>query len=114
MVEKSVREDGKIAVLVSAGYGAGWSTWNTVYEEVAEALLFDADVVKMVLEDRFDEIEEFVTTKYKDMVGGGWLVTYGAKELYVEWVDKGERFIIDEYDGAENLVREREIYWYEA
>jgi len=111
MVEKYVREDGKIAVLVSAGYGAGWSTWNTVDEELAEALLFDADVVKMVLEDREDEIEAFVTEKYKD---NDWLVTGGAKDLFVEWVNKGERFVIDEYDGAEHLVRETETYWYEA
>lgn len=116
MVEKYVREDGKIAVLVSAGYGAGWSTWNTVDEELAEALLFDADVVKMVLEDREDEIEAFVTAKYKDKTDDGWnyLVTAGAKDLYVEWVNKGERFVIDEYDGAEHLVRETETYWYEA
>lgn len=114
MVEKYVREDGKIAVLVSAGFGAGWSSWNTVDEDLAEALLFDVDVVKMVLENRKDEIEDFVTAKYKDMTEGGWLVTVGAKDLDVEWVDKGERFVIDEYDGAESLIREKETYWYEA
>lgn len=114
MVEKYVREDGKIAVLVSVGFGAGWSTWNTVDEELAEALLFDADVVKMVLEGREDEIEDFVTAKYKDKADDGWLVTAGAKDLDVEWVDKGERFVIDEYDGAESLVREKETYWYEG
>ena len=25
---EKIIEDGKVAVLVSKGYGAGWSTWN--------------------------------------------------------------------------------------
>ena len=36
-IEKVVR-DGKVAVLVSPGYGAGWSTWNIcLAEEIGRA-----------------------------------------------------------------------------
>jgi hypothetical protein len=44
----------KVAVLVSAGYGAGWSTWAT--DEYREAYLFHPKLVQMVEEGRQDEI----------------------------------------------------------
>lgn len=48
MVERFTREDGKVAVLISPDYGAGWSTW--VGEQDKEALLFHAQIVKEVLD----------------------------------------------------------------
>lgn len=48
MVERFTREDGKVAVLISPDYGAGWSTW--VSEQDKEALLFHAQIVKEVLD----------------------------------------------------------------
>lgn len=48
MVERFTREDGKVAVLISSDHGAGWSTW--VSEEDEEALLFQAEIVKSVLD----------------------------------------------------------------
>lgn len=47
MVERYTREDGKVAVLISPGYGAGWSTWAS--DEDVEFFLFDATMVKAVL-----------------------------------------------------------------
>lgn len=47
MVERYTREDGKVAVLISPGHGAGWSTWAA--DEDVEFLLFDAKIVKAVL-----------------------------------------------------------------
>lgn len=43
MAERFTREDGKVAVLISPEYGAGWSAW--VSEEDEEALVFDAKIV---------------------------------------------------------------------
>lgn len=48
MVERFTREDGKVAVLISPEYGAGWSTW--VSEEDGEVLLFHTQIVKEVLD----------------------------------------------------------------
>ena len=45
-MDKVIR-DGKVAVLVSYGYGAGWSTWNSAR---SDSLLFDPDIVQMVLD----------------------------------------------------------------
>lgn len=94
MVEKVVR-DGKVAVLVSPGYGAGWSTWADAPEEA----LFSPDVVSWVeagkprdvLREKEDEWE----------AGFGYLG--GLEDLQVEWVPEGSRFRIEEYDGFETL-----------
>ena len=30
-VERYINEDGKVGVLISGGFGAGWSTWAVSY-----------------------------------------------------------------------------------
>ena len=95
MIDKFER-DGKVAVLISTDYGAGWYTWNT---ELGEQLLFDPEIVLLVLEKKSDkEIHDFCSKKYPTAYCGG------ADDLEVEWVDKGEHFHIQEYDGAETLL----------
>ena len=42
-MEKVIKE-GKVAVLVSPNYGAGWYSWNSGYKE----LLFHPKLVEMV------------------------------------------------------------------
>ena len=44
---KKVEKDGKIAVLVSGGFGAGWSTWMD--DEHAKVLLYHHEIVDLVL-----------------------------------------------------------------
>ena len=43
---EKIEKNGKVAVLYSSGYGAGWSTWN---EGHREALCMDARIVGPVL-----------------------------------------------------------------
>ena len=93
MVEKYER-DGKVAVLISTGYGAGWSTWNG---EHAEALTFDRDIVEAVLAGDIAEAIAIAKAKYPDGYYGG------ASDLAVMWLDKGAQFEIEEYDGSESL-----------
>ena len=45
LAERVVR-DGRVAVLVSPGFGAGWSTWAD--RELRKRLLFDPEVVAWV------------------------------------------------------------------
>ena len=44
-MEKVIR-DGKVAVLLSAGYGAGWGSWNYGIHEV---IMFHPKIVQMVM-----------------------------------------------------------------
>lgn len=86
-----VERDGMVAVIVSPGFGAGWSTWADD-ESVA---VFAPDVVAWIEAGKpeIDVGEKF--GKY------GYLGGLGDAEI--EWIPKGSRFIIDEYDGSESL-----------
>lgn len=89
---KKLIKDGQVALLVSQGYGAGWSSWgkdDMVFEPVVAQMLID----NTVKEDILDYIED----KYPDFYTGG------LDGLVVEWLPEGTPFKIDEYDGAESL-----------
>lgn len=93
-VEKLER-NGEIAVLVSRGFGAGWSTWNS---ELGEAIIFDKEMAQALLDGGTDAALIIAEQKYPDAYHGG------VRDLIVEWVPKGQRFTISEYDGSESLV----------
>jgi len=90
--EKMVK-DGKVAVLISSGYGAGWYTWNSEHE----GMLFDADMVAALLEGDKDKVCAIAEERYDDPYTGG------IRDLAVVWVDQGDQFEVDEYDGSESL-----------
>lgn len=94
--ERRYDEQGRVAVLVSHGFGAGWSTWAYGGEE--EAMVFDSRIVDAVLanQDR-TEIEALVERLgYESYTGG-------VDGLQVYWLEPGTRFVIEEYDGSESL-----------
>ena len=95
--------DGKVAVLYSPKYGAGWSTWNSDIE-----LLFDPAIVKMVEKKQFDELETFLTLKYPNIYLGG------LEDLEIEWLPVGTEFRIEEHDGAESIVLKESQEWITA
>lgn len=118
--------DGKVAVLVSGDYGAGWSTWNHDYPE----LLFEPTVAEMVLDfqkasqdvygddykDLYDRYYQAVESYIVNNVQIDYKPVYtgGISGLTVEWVPVGDRFRIREYDGAETLVLESNEQWITA
>ena len=103
-MEKVVK-NGLVAVLVSPGFGAGWSTWNS---EIPE-LLFDPVVVGMVEDGtNGDTIASYCEAKYPDGYFGG------AGDLAVEWVPVGTQFRVHEYDGSETLEFKDAVPWITA
>lgn len=101
---EKVIENGMVAVLVSPGYGAGWYSWHGIPE-----LLFDPIVIRMVREQQFDNIIDYCRKKYDSDCHYG-----GASSLQVVMVPVGSKFQIDEYDGFETLVFEKDQKWLEA
>ena len=85
---------GNVAVLISAGYGAGWSTWA---RENAEEMVFDPDIAKAILDNDFAKAQTIAKAKYPDQYLGG------LDDLVVGFVPIGTRFEINEYDGHETL-----------
>jgi hypothetical protein len=100
---KKLIEDGKVAVLVSPDYGAGWYSWHSV-----EELLYDPSIVKWVERKELDKILTYMELKYPEVYCGG------LENLEVHWVPVGAQFRIDEYDGAESLVLATNERWLTA
>ena len=96
--------DGKVAVLVSPGYGAGWSSWNPDTVE----LLFDPAIVELVEHNKWEELDVYVKLKYPGIYNGG------MRDLEIEWLPVGTEFIIKEHDGAETIEIKSDIIWYQA
>lgn len=96
-IEKYIK-DGKVGVLISKGYGAGWYTWNTEYP----AMLFDKRLIEIVLDGRAYELEERTVSK---IIGAkpDDIYTGGNDGLTVEWIDEGAKFRVTEYDGVEGI-----------
>ena len=104
-----VIKDGRIAVLISGGYGAGWSTW-----ELPEEAIFDPGLVNLVekvdklsTEDKLTEIQEqilsYCTLKWGDEYLGG------IDDLEIRWIPVGTKFSINEYDGSESIITEHDL-----
>lgn len=93
-MEKVIR-DGKVAVLISHGFGAGWYSWNTEHQQ----LLFHPKLVEMVEQGRNKEIDEDWVQENL----GIDIYTGGSDGLSVYWLPIGTAFQVEEYDGAESL-----------
>jgi hypothetical protein len=111
MTEKYIR-DGQVAVLISPGFGAGWSTWCD-YDD-RKAVTFDPWIVDILLSDQYnrkekiDRIYAHCAIKYPDMYMGG------VSDLTVEWVPQGTLFRITEYDGSETIELKEADDWIQA
>lgn len=92
---EKVIKDGKVAVLYSPGFGAGWYSWNTEHKEI----LFHPKLVEMVEAGRATEIDD----KWVKENLGIDIYTGGAYTLKIEWLPVGTAFHIDEYDGSESI-----------
>ena len=97
------KKDGKTAVLVSPGFGAGFSTWNK------PEMAVDFDLVEAFLSGNMSRFEYIVVEKYGENMYLG-----GMENLTVEWVDEGKKFRIEEYDGSESLEVFNEVDWFVA
>jgi hypothetical protein len=94
-MEKYIK-DGKVAVIYSPGFGAGWYTWN--HGDYGYELVFDPGLVDLIINERpWDQVEAYATLKWPGVYVGG------LQEAVVEWIAPGVEFKITEYDGSESL-----------
>lgn len=101
-MEKIIR-DGKVGVLVSPGFGAGFLTWGA-----PEEAIFNPTLIELIENEKFDEAIDFVKKTYEDVFTGG------VEDLVVIWIPQGTHFIIKEYDGAESIQLRDETHWITA
>lgn len=90
----------QIGILVSRGYGAGWSTWNS-----PECALDQELAAAIEAELPYEQIEEIAKRN--------WPTNYlgGLAKCEVEWVDEGTPFRIEEYDGNESIRFPSDYNW---
>jgi hypothetical protein len=100
---KKLTKDGKVAVLYSPDFGAGWYSWHAI-----EELLYDPSIVTWVESGELDKIEAYVTLKWPEVYLGA------LSNLTVAWIPIGTKFRIEEYDGNESVVIEGDDIWFTA
>ena len=100
---EKVIKDGKVGVLISPGFGAGFSTWGAPTEAI-----FNPTLIGLVENEKWQEAIDFVESTWDGVYSGG------VEDLVVAWIDEGTKFIIEEYDGAESFLFEDKIDWVQA
>ena len=98
-----VIRDGKVAILFSPGYGAGWYTSHNI-----EALIFDPSIVQWLEAEEHEKILGYLTLKYPGTYLGG------LDDLRIAWIPEGTEFQIDEYDGSESILFKNKVSWIKA
>lgn len=93
MVEKYYNENGELGVLISGGFGAGWSTWND------KELAYDKRIIEKWLED----VSSAEMCNYVESLGYARPYMGGYKQLDLEFIPRGTVFRIHEYDGHESI-----------
>lgn len=99
MVDYYWNEDhSEFMVLVSTGFGAGFSTWAYEYPEIA----YDKNVVELYLEYGNHIDASIIHTRleelgYHNVYLGGW------EDIVTQWVPVNTYWRITEYDGAEGI-----------
>lgn len=101
-MEKLYNDKGQVAVAVSYGHGAGWSTWNTENKE----LCLDKTFNELILAKKFKEAEELA-----EELG---YYEGGIEDCGIEWLEVGTKFYISEYDGSEELITVNDSIFIEA
>jgi len=118
-----VIENGKVAVIYSPGFGAGWYTWNQGrFPELSDAtaLLFDPVLVDLVKQKHANQllvatmkvIETQIVARAEQLCPEGYFG--GVNDLVIEWMPIGTEFEIDEYDGSESIRYKENEYWITA
>ena len=104
---RKIIKDDMVAVLVSPGYGAGWSTW--IDSAHPEAAVFCPEIITAILAGATGyELEPLAKHLFGNVYCGG------LKNLEVRWVPVGKQFRIHEYDGSESIEFAGECEWLTA
>lgn len=111
------------AVLVSPGFGAGWSTWDNA------CLAYDKRIVEFWLahKDNREWMEsvnimfnanspahEEAVSFFKSIGYHSCPYMGGFSSIKLHWVPVNSKWRIEEYDGAESLVFEENYTWFQV
>lgn len=95
---KTFVQNGMMAVAVSPGYGAGWSTWNYCRD-----LAYDKRVIELILKYQAKDVTREELAERLEMLGYHDIYCGGLEQICIQWVPLGTCFRIHEYDGSESI-----------
>ena len=101
-MEKVIR-NGKVGVLFSPGFGAGFLTWGAPIEAI-----FNPTLIGLVENEKWQEAIDFVEETWEGVYSGG------VQDLQVVWIPEGVKFQITEYDGSESIEFLEDVNWITA
>jgi hypothetical protein len=101
-MNKVVR-DGKVAVLISNDWGAGFYSWGAPLDAI-----FDPALIDMIENTQIQDAIEYVEKTYPGTYTGG------IEDLTIYWIPEGTKFLIMEYDGNESLLFQDQEAWITA
>ena len=118
MTVEKYTKDGQTAILVSPGYGAGWSTWGK------NELAYDKRIVEFWLKHKDDKeylnkldkaFEDNEVKKEVNKLFESWgyenVYFGGFKDIRIEWLPVGTQYRITEYDGYESIEINSASLW---
>jgi hypothetical protein len=104
-MEKVIR-DGNVAVIISSGYGAGWSTWHDGPNR--ETLAFHPKLVELIESGQHNqETVSAVLNELLDKEEAEGIYLGGVRDLSITWIPEGTKFKIEEYDGSEYIITDK-------
>lgn len=93
-------------ILISPGFGAGWSTWADDFFK--EFMLKDSTLIKMAERGASEEeVGSYIREKYPD----DYIYTGGWSRINVVELSSGTLFKVNEYDGSESIERKENDNW---
>ena len=102
-----------VAVIIHETWGTGWYTTHG-----QEDMLFNPELAQALEAHDFELagqiiLEELRVPFWYDNPSLAKAKSY-AKELALEWVPRGEKFFVHEYDGWESVWLKRNMKWIQA
>lgn len=95
----------RYGVLVSHGYGAGWSSWNQ------PRLAYDRKVIEYWLTHKDEKSEVVEEWLRKNGYPNTYVSFSNWRNLVLEWVPINVYWRIREYDGAESIEKLNLAVW---
>jgi len=97
-MKKYYNDKGEIGLVISSGFGAGWSSWY--YGDAQDFLLMDHMIVTMCMHNTpaQEVLEYLVDNEMGDTYMGGW------DDCYVVFLPPNTPFYLQEYDGSESII----------
>jgi hypothetical protein len=96
--DRIVRDGTHVAVLVSPGFGAGFTTWCDGVSP------YEPKIVAALLADRRDLIANADPEELARELGASYVYLGGVDNLTVSFLPIGTQFKISEYDGSEYII----------